>query len=411
MWSLSALLATISIFAWWSHSSYFEGSYTSLLVFTGNDGWCDSQFQGFGLHCWGDYAALRFENLFALPSGPESLYPLGGRLIRLPFMILESSVSVRAGVLVFLSACLLSCLAPLVMISKSWELTERLLLVLLFGFLGLGVISSLDRGNTIALTVSPLFLLCRELLREVKRPKLLSFYGTLLVLLKPQMAVFFLVFLTFRNLRQFISPFVVPLGVLFLTQFVLGGGIGAITSLISSATSWSGSLPITAPYPTNLSANKIAVVLGFDIWWLGYVLPITSILLIVIACRLSRQPPDHRDLITAVMSLTIFGQIVYVYYSVLAIVAISLLGSAHLSRSDCSTRKYSLRFSNLVVTGAVATNAPLAIGSSWIGLDSLPASNAWSLVALLLVAVGVIAHGLARLVEAGTTYFLRPDRG
>lgn len=405
VWISSAALLALSVLVWWSYSSYFGESHSSLLVFTGDDGWCDSATQGFGLHCWGDYAALRFEGLFAPPSGPEAPYPLGGRLIRLPFLITEMLFGSRAGVFVFLLACSASCLAPLILISKGWNLAERNLLVMLFGLFSVGFMASLDRGNTIALTVSPLFLLCRELLRESKRAGLLTLYGVILILLKPQMFVFCLVYLSFRNKRQFIFPVLAPPVVLITTQMLLGGGMGGVTSLITSAESWSQSLPSSAAYPTNLSVNKIAYVLGYDVWWIGYVVPVVPIIFIVIACWFGRQAPDSRDLITTTMCLTIFGQISYVYYSFLTIVAVSLLGSMRDDGRNNAAGYYSRHSSNLVLIGVVALNAPLAIGNSWVGLSSLPASNMWSLVALLLVFLGVVVHGVSRMLESGAIFF------
>ncbi len=392
---LASFLAGVSILIWIMHSSYFGGDHVALLVWPGNDGHCDPPSQGFGAHCWGDYFVLRFDSILSSPSPAEALYPLGARLLRLPFWLVGKLAGYRMEVCLYLVAVTASCLSPLWMATKSIKKDDRAFMILVFGFGGLGYLTVFDRGNQLGLIVLPLYLFLRELLARTPRIGILSALFVVVVIVKPQFVILLLLLIPLRQVKAVLLPAFSGLLYFLISQVVLGKGVSAIGNMWTAMGEW---VELGSPieYPTNLSAYRLLELVQLQFQAAGYLLPTFIILLIVVTRLIGRQPMNSMDLATSMMMMVLFGSISYVYYSVLAVVAVAI--SCHVGYQGTPQRSVIQRFSvQVVMFSIVIMNAPLAIRNSWIGLEDFEPLNVWAVFASFTVLFACIFYGVTCL--------------
>ena len=53
--NLTLALLLFAPFAWWVGDSYFSVNSETTISFLDDDGWCNSETEGVGVHCFGDY--------------------------------------------------------------------------------------------------------------------------------------------------------------------------------------------------------------------------------------------------------------------------------------------------------------------------------------------------------------------
>ena len=396
---IGAFLLTASVIAWWSYNSYFGGNYEELLVYTGNDGHCDTATNGFGVHCWGDYFVLRFDSLFSDPHPAEALYPLGGRLVRIPFWIIGKLIGYPFEIASFLIVSATSCLVPLFLATRGKSLTYRTLVITVFGTCGLGFLATLDRGNQVGLVVLPLFMICRQLIREVPSTGTVSVWFSLVAVIKPQFLVFLLFLFVFRKLSLLVIPAVSSIATLVVTQIFLGRGISSISHMLKSQRNWSlEGNPGEMDYPTNYSVYRLFAQFGLDVPALGFAVPLLVMSMIIVSRIAKNQRLFPADLQVGVLCMVIFGTISYVYQAVLAVLVIALAHYKN-ARVEDDTLVVRVRYAMLTFSAAVL-NAPLVIANSWLGLSSLAARNLWPLVTTSLILLATLGYGLDAVLDA-----------
>jgi len=395
---IGAFLLTASVIAWWSFNSYFGGNYEELLIYRGNDGHCDTATNGFGVHCWGDYFTLRFDSLFSDPHPAEAIYPLGSRLVRIPFWIFGKLIGYPFEIASFLIVSATSCLVPLFLATRGKSLIYRTLVITVFGTCGVGFLATLDRGNQVGLAVLPLFMICRQLIREVPSTGTVSVWFSFVGVIKPQFLVLLLFLFVFRKLSLLVIPAASSIATFVVTQIFLGRGIASISHMLKSQRNWSLAGTEEMDYPTNYSVYRLLVQLGIDIPALGFAVPLLLMSMIIVSRIAKNQRLFPADLQFGVLCMVIFGTIVYVYYAVLAIIVIAL---AHYKNTGVEDDTPAVRVRHLMlIFCAVVLNAPLVIANSWLGLSSLAARNVWPLVTTSLIFLATLGYGLDAVLDA-----------
>ena len=370
----------------WIYSSYFQNDFATLLVFYGQDGNCDAATQGLGVHCFGDYSAIHFSNLFQEPQGAEIVYPIITRIFRLPFLIVESISGYRVGLTCYLLALLCATLFPILHSYFTGRVKLTLPLWLCISCINIGTISSLDRGNVIAFAVPFLYLFLIKF--QDNSLTSASKYLTLAAMVKPQLMLFAVVFLWRREIKTMLLFSVNTVVVIFIPYLVFGTrSMTVLKSWIDETVSWSKSLPPTDGFPTNYSFNRILGIADVNYSKFSFILG--AILLAAVSFTVVRKKRriEAIDLIKVSLIVLCMNSIVYVYYSVLLIPLWVILFSIPSSNPDENEKPNGgEQFAPYLL--ALAT-APLAWPSRWRMDDDVSASGAYNVVPIL-ISLGVV---------------------
>ena len=378
VFSLASLVSTTVA---WIYLSYFNSNFSALLVFYGQDGWCDVGTQGIGVHCFGDYAGIHFANLFQVPQGPEVVYPLVTRLFRLPFFLVETLTSYRIGLVFYLSALLLAILFPILHSYFRERQDFSLGLWILVALFNLGTISSIDRGNVIAFSVPFLYLFLIRF--QDGDSKTASLYLTIATIVKPQLALFAFLFLWRTEFRVLIRFSLRTVSVIFLPYLVFGTqSVLIFRGWIDDTLKWSKSLSPTADFPTNYSFNRLFGMMGLDYSMFSLLFGVALILGLSVPFIFQRRTITVEDLIKFGLIVLCMNSIVYVYYSVLIIPMWVALFSR--SRNDRGLDMKSSISRKMLPVILAAASAPLAWPSRWRIGDSIGVGGAHNAVPLFI---------------------------
>lgn len=378
VFSLASLLSTAVA---WTYYSYFKSDFAALLVFFGQDGWCEPGSQGIGVHCFGDYASIHFSSLFQVPQGPEVVYPIITRLIRLPFFLIESISNYQVGLVMYLVAILLAVSYPI------WHsyFRERnkisITLWITITFLNLGTISSLDRGNVIAFSVPFLYLFFIRFYD--RQDKSASLYLTIATIVKPQLALFALLFLWRTEIKTMVIFSLRTVSVVTLPYLIYGTqSFTVLKGWIIETLRWSKSLPSAANFPTNYSFNRVGDVFGVDYPMFSFFLGTILLAGLALPFVVQKRKILAEDLVNFGLVVLCMNSIVYVYYSVLVIPMWVVL----LTR-PCNDFKRDSGFSikrKLLPAVLALASAPLAWPSRWRIGDSISSDGAYNVVPLVV---------------------------
>ena len=254
-WSLVGLLSGLlglALASWWFWGSYFQVDVFASLSFVGDDGWCIRDSEAVGVHCFGDYAAIRIESLTAPLAGPEGVYPPSTRLLRIVPWLMDNVFGFRAGLILFLIASAAASLVPAYWASSRLPISLRPVVILTLGVATVPFISLIDRGQLLALAVPSLFLFMLASSRNHPWLALLALVPA--VATKPQFALVLTLFAVIRQWRPFLVG-VVGAVLIVLGPFALFGRdfVPALLEWIENSSSWAQSVPLTLGWPSNLS--------------------------------------------------------------------------------------------------------------------------------------------------------------
>ncbi|NTW40893.1 MAG: DUF2029 domain-containing protein [Cellulomonadaceae bacterium] len=204
--SLAVLGLGIGLLTFWVASSYLGLAPSTLMIFPPADGWCQVGTESFGVHCFGDFGIV--DELFAGDAwnsgwGSVASYPALAWLPSLSIhrlgMALGGGRLPTAMFLVVAAACLL---APSAWAARGC-LRARLPVTLVLAGAGTSAfLVTMDRANTVALTVPTLLLFAVALAR--RRFGWVGVAVTVAALLKPQLALLALALLAHRQFRTFL---------------------------------------------------------------------------------------------------------------------------------------------------------------------------------------------------------------
>jgi hypothetical protein len=185
-----------------------------------NDGWCEPQSQGIGVHCFGDfYYPLTFANQINPWQGFNPYPPLSVLLFR-PFSWIDQMPFSRLALILFIATLVIALIFPvfhLKFVAKeiSYQTFSILLLVTL---LCAPAIVTIDRGNNLLMLIPFLYLFFRNWLIENNNK--MFFYGLICVGLRPQFIILGVVIFQSLGLRKTIK-WLSSIAALYLASFVL----------------------------------------------------------------------------------------------------------------------------------------------------------------------------------------------
>lgn len=247
---LASLLSMAGLMAW-TLQSYFGVDVAASLSFHGADGWCDPAVSGLGVHCWGDWAAIRFHALGDAAGTAEAVYPLSSRLFRLPFEAVSAMLSPFVGLFCFITACATALIAPWVRATRDLSLNHRVVVISLAGVLTAPVAITLDRGNVIAFVVPALYLWLIGI--RDRRPAWILLGVVLAAAIKPQLALLAIVFLSLGQAIWFLRAVIAVL-LVWLLPLGIGGDLqGALNRWQAGIRTFAAAQPLGADYPVNVS--------------------------------------------------------------------------------------------------------------------------------------------------------------
>lgn len=168
-WSLVgalAVLLAIAVVVAWVLGSYYRIDVAASMSMIGDEGRCDLDVTGIGVHCFSDYTSIYFTSPIEPVLYYEQLYPIATRLVRLPFWGVGAIFGIHASLLVYLAAAALCMLIPLLWAVRRTPWWTKAVVVSLLGVATAPFLFTWDRGNIVSLAVPFLFLALLGLVRD-----------------------------------------------------------------------------------------------------------------------------------------------------------------------------------------------------------------------------------------------------
>ena len=365
---------SIDVGAWW-------------LVSPVEDGWCDkSQGQGIGGHCFGDYSLTA---TVAAESNPwtNSIfgyfnYFAGGLL---PFRFLTGVETISGiqnlGLLVFLTLIVTSLVLPAFFLDTETPLRTKILLAA--GSLAtLPSLLVFDRGNSTSLAFIFAFVFVYYFQKGKLGIALLLI--TVSALIKPQFAVFILLFFFHRKWKHLFLGFISVLGSQLISFLFWPEAFpGSIFEALGGVSSYGNNFDFSSQYPPNYSiANGLAKLLslfGFQAVDHIQIFVLVVIVVCTVLIYVLHERVSNLSQIIFLGTIASFGvSLSWGYYSIIAILFVFLLisGSAGISRSSCLALYLiaigsALTLSRLIVTlptpsGVTTIDNTASIGLMWL---------------------------------------------
>jgi hypothetical protein len=265
-WMLTGLLAlqlAISVPIAWVLDSYFDVNVPASLMYFGKDGWCDTATEGVGKHCFGDFHERFLIDPFGGKPWPNNLElsPIG------PFFtgtanalanILPARLVLSLVILGY-AACLL---VPAVWAARSRPWPLRILIVGMTGIATYPFVATMDRLNSVALTVPLILAFLMALGAGNRRGVLFSILA--LTVVKPQFIVLYFVLIAQRKVRTAAVGVLASIASCTLLVVAAGGGdFGRISQWFAAASSYGNGLSLRHVQdltPVNVSFSRVVYV-------------------------------------------------------------------------------------------------------------------------------------------------------
>ena len=343
-WMLIGLLGlqlALAVPLAWVLDSYFNVNVPASLMFFGKDGWCDIATEGVGTHCFGDFHE-RFLIDSSLPiPWPNNLQlsPIGPLLTGIADSVavfLPSRLVLSVVILVY-ATCLI---VPSVWAARGrpWPLT--FLIVGIAGIATYPFIVTMDRLNSVALTVPLILAYLLALAKDNSRGVLLSVL--VLSVIKPQFVVLYLVLIAHRHWRAaMVGALASVASCLVLIVGAGGGDLGRISQWFAATSRYGSGLGPHAENftPINVSLSRLVFVATSTLESIQHVLfgshlPLWAsvhpvlvfiqawvFLLATVTLVLwgGRIPPVALGIAALVLSTLVLGEYVAAYYLVFAL--------------------------------------------------------------------------------------------
>jgi len=213
--NLTLALLLFAPFAWWVGDSYFSVNSETTISFLGDDGWCNSETEGVGVHCFGDYQYVKMlaDKLSPWEAGSENPHNSLGLLFFRFFSLFERIFELFFGAnqssrIVLVAYSLLSVTAvsiPAIWASRTENFETKLKYLLIVGPISTPALVAIDRGNAIAFCVPLILWFLISVERDQKRFCVSAV--VILAALKPQFFVLIILLLIFKWWRHAIWCF------------------------------------------------------------------------------------------------------------------------------------------------------------------------------------------------------------
>ncbi len=344
-------LLVVSQLLWWAATSYFMVDREASISFMSNDGWCNAETHGVGIHCFGDYYFIAWKALSSNPWDLEIGANPNPALGMLPIRALQGSAELlnmpRLGLMIFLLIVLVSLSSAAIWAMQGLTLDRMAMVLLVAGPVTAPALIALDRGSAVGLTVFPLLWFAVSVLKSNRWQSVLALI--LVSSIKPQFALLIFVVISLGWFKESIVS-----AVSILSTQLLAFGLWPNVwpqSMVNSFNMISGYQNYTYaadPYPPQLSfAHGISTIefglrslfgsLSIDSlsidpttlsavrWQSSVGLVISLVVLLSIALARSRLPLDLRLILAMAVCSYASSGTVFAYYGVVSIVIAALI--------------------------------------------------------------------------------------
>lgn len=370
----------IDIGAWWLFSPP-------------TDGWCDTSVgQGIGAHCFGDYSLTA---RIASESNPWSNsltgsfnYPAGGLIIFRALFTLEELLGIQNfGLFVFLILTIISLALPSILLGAKTPFVLKTLLAV-------GSITSLpglliiDRGNSVGIAFA--FLTLFVFFYSQKKDSKAIVFLVLASLIKPQFAIFFLIFF-FRRQWKYALLSLTSIATSQIAAFALWPSAfpdslrQSISAVVGYSSNWDFSNPTLPNYSIGRGLNLLLTMFQVEAQNYIQIIVIVVLSLLSVVLFAYSQRMTTLTLLVYLGTVAAFGiNISWGYYAVIPIIYLFTL-----LRSDAScSRQSSSLASTIVAIGSALTLARviflLPTSEGWIAIENTPT------IGLMWLAISVI---------------------
>lgn len=406
------LLLGVAVVSWWVLGSYFGVDVFASISFVGPDGWCVVPDESIGNHCFGDYAAIRFENIFQPLAGPEAVYPVSARFPRVIPWLVQVIATYRTGLIVYIALSALAMLAPIAWTVRCFSWNTRIQILILAGVVTVPFITVIDRGQVLAFAIALIFVFAYSIHREAYWVAALTIVPVAAI--KPQFALLAVVLIALRQWRPFVLALIGTLFVITAPFLIYGSdALQAFKQWLAVSNSWASSVPMSLTWPPNLSfssttrrafdlfTSQISNLSGgwhsheelsavSDAPFIRLAQLFTVICVLILVVRGKRI--DVLYLVAAAAALASFSlNVSYVYYSAIA-VPVFMLMIVRTSRVAGSFGLSSKWLGSTLSIAIVASLTPIIIpisevtpGKPVANLIPLIATSAWMLFLILLM--------------------------
>ena len=263
---LLALLANFLV------SSYANLKPTEMLIFHSNDGWCESDTEGIGNHCFGDFAyGFKQESTSLLNDSPWTVnknwtYPPLALLYFKPFYQLKiltgnPSIPLYTHLLISIFCLLFPVLhlftRKIISLRRSFIISTIILCLA-------PSLMIIDRGNNLVVLLPFLYLFYIKFLQE--KYNVAVVFIALMTIWRPQMFLLSLAFLPRRQWYMIIKTSAMSVAFLVTSFFVYQPGkfIENISAWLENSRNYQGIQTLPSGFPTNWSfANSSSMI--FDL--------------------------------------------------------------------------------------------------------------------------------------------------
>ena len=319
---------------------YLGINLASGLIFNSSDGWCVGTLPVFGPHCFGDFGLgiIMVENNHQVwtPTGsyPPGNYPAAPFAIYAFFRFLLINFGYAFTIFLYLAVLAACTLMPLWLLSRQYQIADRIFLVMTLGVFSVPFLSVIDRGNTTALLIPCILLAYSGARSQSEKVQILGI--VLAALLRPQAILLVFIFVI---QRKYLAAFKATTLSLLMNLFVMfawdySNFVSNLKYFYESLVGY-GNKSISADFPYNYSLArgfyKFIEFLNIESSTktieavssiLGYFL-IGALLLIAYVKKIE----DFKTLYYLVLvSMFLLAPVTYIYYTVfiLLIVAIAI---------------------------------------------------------------------------------------
>jgi len=361
--------------------AYFKMDAAGLLFYKSQDGHCQIPQDSIGLHCFGDYSAIRFQSIFDSPLPPGNVYPPSTRIFLLPFHYADKLYGFRLGLFLFLAISAICLLFPIVVATREMSTRDRLFLASLCGITTYPFLFTLDRGNPIALAVPGIFIFIRVILKHDRK----NYYWAVLALcssvaIKPQFILFFALFFLLREYKLFFKSLIAGLLTILIPFLIyFSRSWLEFQNWLSAVSDWGQSLSMESNYPANYSLMHFFVFIGIPAL-VCTVLVIVSGLFFLLY-RWNTKRTHLIDVMVLTVLIAFSNPINYGYYTILFIPVLAIY----------LVRPVEDGFNSVLIKiGLVLTVSPLLIPSQWVTNSQLLDNKTFNLAPLFVVGTWIL---------------------
>ena len=403
------ILVGISFMAILVLGSYYDQPITQALSFDIQDGQCNPETQGVGLHCFGDFHYVQRQINPALEGyfqeGAANAYTPIGLLPNLIVKPIVSLFDLRIALLVFLLLLAFALSTPAIYLATTTNRPERSTGKFVFlTVLSQPFIFAIDRGSSTG------FAMPFVMLYAVKLNRKPNWYATLAIAgaaaIRPQFALLAIGLLAFGQIKHFLASVFTTLSMILIPFIFWPGNQRAnLTIWFHNITSYSlgAKTNVADRYPVNLSMRSVAdhldsflkksISSGFQ----NYYVLISLIVLAAITCALFACHKTNSKSLVLIVSLSLpclIPETSFGYYSMFTLVLASLIFSDANFFSSTADRN-AIRISGpnaihqwLIISAVAIALAPIPfvfeVGRNSISLEFF--GVIWSFVLLSTVA-------------------------